>query len=78
MRKCFKDTILKLAENDPELVMLMGDISVFLFREFYEKYPDRFFNAGIAENTEVSMAAAMSLEGFHPFVHTIAPFVTER
>lgn len=78
MRKCFKDTIMKLAENDDRIVMLMGDISVYLFKDFYVKYPERFFNAGICENTQISMAAGLSHEGFHPFVHTIAPFVTER
>lgn len=78
MRNAFKDIIMQLAARDDRLIMLMGDISVYLFKEFYEKYPLRFFNAGICENTEISMAAALSLEGFHPFVHTIAPFVTER
>ncbi len=78
MRNTFKNVMLELAEKDDSIVMLMGDISVYLFKEFYEKYPDRFFNAGICENTEISMAAGLSLEGFHPFIHTIAPFVTER
>ena len=78
MRNQFKNTILKLASRDERLILIFGDISVFLFKEFWEKYPKRFFNAGICENTEISMAAGLSAEGFFPFVHTIAPFVTER
>lgn len=78
MRRQFKDTALKIAKNDEKLVFLFGDISVFLFNEFRELYPDRLLNVGICENTLISMAAGLSATGFHPVVHTIAPFVTER
>ncbi len=33
---------------------------------------------GICENALISVAAGLSAQGFHPFVHTIAPFITER
>ena len=78
MRGQFRDTVMRLAENDGKMVLLFGDISVYLFSEFGERYPDRFLNLGICENTLISMAAGMSAAGFHPVVHTIAPFVTER
>jgi transketolase len=78
MRKQFKDTVLKLAAEDDKLVLLFGDISVYLFNEFKERYPERLLNLGICENTLISMAAGMSAVGFHPIVHTITPFVTER
>lgn len=69
---------MRLAQTDDRLVLLFGDISVYLFDEFSRKFPERFFNIGICENTLVSMAAGMSAAGYHPVVHTIAPFVTER
>ena len=78
MRRQFKDTVLRLAEHDDKLVLLLGDISLFLFNEFRERHPNRLLNVGICENTLISMAAGMSAIGFHPIVHTIAPFVTER
>ena len=78
MRNQFKETLLELAENEPRLTLLFGDISVFLFREFQAKYPDRFYNLGICEATLVSVAAGLSSQGFIPIVHSIAPFVTER
>jgi len=78
MRNQFRDTCIKLAADDDKLVLIFGDISVYLFREFQERYPQRFFNAGICENTLVSMAAGLSAAGFRPVVHTIAPFITER
>ncbi len=78
MRKQFKNTIMDLSVRDDKIVLIFGDVSVYLFKDFKEKYPDRFFNLGICENTLVSVAAGLSSQGFTPFVHTITPFVTER
>ena len=78
MRAQFKDTVIDLAKDDPRIVLVFGDISVYLFRDFWQQWPERFFNAGICENTLVSMAAGLSSQGFHPFVHTITPFLTDR
>jgi len=78
MRRQFKDTILSLAENDDSLVLLFGDVSVYLFNEFQRLYPDRFYNVGICENTIIAMAAGLAKMGFKPYVHSIAPFMTER
>ena len=78
MRKQFRDTIMDLSTHDDRIVMILGDVSVYLFNDFKERYPDRFYNMGICENTLVSVAAGLSSEGFFPFVHSIAPFITER
>lgn len=78
MRNHFKDIVIKLAEKDKRVILLLGDISVFLLKEFADRFPNQFYNAGICENTLISMAAGLSSQGFHPFVHTIAPFITER
>jgi len=78
MRKQFRDTVTELAEADERVVLVFGDISVFLFEPFARRFPTRFYNLGICENTLVSVAAGLASQGFIPFVHTIAPFVTER
>jgi len=78
MRKQFRDTVTELAEADERVVLVFGDISVFLFETFTRRFPGRFLNLGICENTLVSVAAGLASQGFIPFVHTIAPFVTER
>lgn len=67
-----------LSTHDAKIVMVLGDVSVYLFNDFKEKHPDRFYNMGICENTLISVAAGLSSQGFFPFVHTITPFVTER
>lgn len=78
MRRQFKNTIMDLALYDERIVMILGDVSVYLFKDFQEKYPDRFYNMGISENTLVSVGAGLAAMGFFPFIHTIAPFITER
>jgi transketolase len=78
MRRQFKNTILDLAVQDDSIVLIFGDVSVYLFDEFQVNYPDRFYNMGICENTLVSVSAGLSSQGFTPFIHTIAPFLTER
>ncbi len=69
---------MSLAEQDDRIVLVFGDVSVYLFNNFKKRFPDRFYNMGICENTLISVAAGLSSLGFHPFVHTIAPFITER
>ena len=78
MRQQFRDTIIDLAVHDDSIVLIFGDVSIYLFNEFQNQYPDRFYNMGICENTLISMSAGLSSQGFTPFVHTIAPFLTER
>jgi len=78
MRRQFRDTVMDLAALDDRIVLILGDISVYLFSDFKEKHPDKYYNMGVCENTLISVAAGLSSQGFFPFVHTIAPFVTER
>ena len=78
MRKQFKLTVTDLAEKDEKIILVFGDISVFLFNSFQQQFPNRFYNMGICENTLISVAAGLSSQGFIPFVHSIAPFITER
>lgn len=78
MRGQFKDTVSALAAEDDRVVVLLGDVSVYMFRAFQQRHPDRFYNLGICENTLISVTAGLSAGGFRPFVHTIAPFLTER
>lgn len=78
MRKQFRDTMMALAAEDERVILILGDTSVYLFQEFKSKFPGRFFNMGICESALVSVAAGLSSQGLIPFVHGIAPFLTER
>lgn len=78
IRQQFADTMLEVGQKDPNLVVLLGDISHFIMQSFAKACPGRFYNIGICEPTIVSMAAGLAKVGFYPVVHTISPFILER
>jgi transketolase len=78
MRGRFKNVVTDLASHDEKVAVILGDVSVYQFIKFKELYPTRFYNMGICENSLISISAGLSAVGFHPFVHTIAPFLTDR
>ncbi len=77
MRRAFGKTIVKLAEKDSNVVLLIGDVQQEM-GEYKEKFPDRFFNLGLTEQSLISIAAGMAIEGLRPVVYSITPFVLER
>jgi transketolase len=78
LRQQFADTMLAVGQNDPDLVVLIGDISHFALQSFAQACPGRFYNIGICEPTIVSMGAGLAKIGLYPVMHTIAPFLIER
>lgn len=78
MRNAFAAKITELAQADPRVVVLSGDIGNRLFDRFKTVCPGRFINCGVAEANMMSLAAGMAMTGLRPFVYTIAPFVTAR
>ena len=78
MRKQFVKSVTQLMAEDPEQVLLLGDIGVFGFRQAAADFPGRVINIGILEQATVGMAAGMAMTGMKPIVHTIAPFLIER
>lgn len=78
MRNAFADELLKLAERDERIVLLSGDIGNRLFDKFKAKFPNRFYNCGVAEQNMVGMAAGMALCGLKPICYTIASFAVVR
>lgn len=78
VRTQFADTMLAVGMEDPNLVVMVGDISHFALQPFAQACPGRFFNIGICEPASVSIAAGLSKTGLFPVFHTIAPFIVER
>jgi len=78
MRNAFAQQITALAQQDPRVVVLSGDIGNRLFDDLKAKCPDRFFNCGVAEANMIGMAAGLALAGLRPFCYTITPFLTYR
>ena len=78
MRKEFGKFITELAEKDEDVYLLVGDIGYAIFDEFRSKFPNRFLNLGVCEQSLISLSSGMALEGLKPYVFTITPFLIER
>lgn len=78
MRRQFGKTLVELAEKDSSIYLIVGDIGYSIFDDFKSKFYDRFINIGICEQSMISIAAGMALEGLKPYVYTITPFLIER
>ena len=78
MRRRFGEIITKLADENENIFVIVADIGYRVFDEFRDKYPDRFINMGICEQSIIGVASGMSLEGLKPWVYTITPFLIER
>jgi len=78
MRQQLVQTVESVLTADERLIVLLGDIGVFGFRNSMKAYPDRVYNIGILEQATVSLAAGLATVGYIPVVHTIAAFLIER
>ena len=78
MRRRFGKIINELAKKDKKIVLIVGDIGYGIFDDFRKDNPEKFFNLGICEQSIISCAAGMAIEGLKPWVYTITPFLIER
>lgn len=78
-RQAYGEVLTELAETYSNLVVCDADLAHATMTDiFKEKYPDRFFDFGIAEANMVCAAAGMAHDGFMPFVSTFALFGAGR
>ena len=78
MRKTSLKCIYNLSEENDKIVFIGSDLGPAILEEMEKKYPDRWFMEGISEQHIIGMAAGLALEGFIPYVNTIASFLTRR
>ena len=78
MRITFGKEIRNLARKDNKILLLVGDIGYRVFDDFRSEFPDRFLNLGICEQSIISVASGLALEGLKSWVYTITPFLIER
>ena len=78
-RNGYGDALMELAEENPEVVVLTGDLAESTrVLAFWKKYPERFVECGIAEQNMMGVAAGLALAGKIPFVSSYAVFVPGR
>lgn len=78
MRRAFAKTMVELARKDPTVYLIILDVGGNVFDEFRKEFPDRFFNLGVIEQAAVGFVSGLALEGYKPYVYTIAPFMLDR
>lgn len=78
MRAAFSDALVRLAKEDPNVLLLTGDHGYTLFDAFRKECPAQYINAGIAEQNMVGMAAGLARVGFRPFVYGLSAFIPVR
>ena len=78
MRKTCLNMVHTLAKSDPRVVFVGSDLGPGVLDEMKQEFPDRFFMEGVSEQHIVGLAAGLAMEGFIPYVNTIATFITRR
>ena len=78
MRNAFIDELIAQAERRPNIALVVGDLGYSVIEPFADQFPERFINAGVAEQNMMGLAAGMASEGYHVFVYSIGNFPTFR
>ncbi len=78
-RASFGEAVVKLAEKNSNVVVMDGDLGKSTMTgEFEKRFPDRYYNIGIAEGNLVGVGAGLALSGKIPFICSFACFIVGR
>ena len=78
MRTAFIQELTAVAREHPQVVLCVGDLGYSVVEGFAREFPDRFLNAGVAEQNMTGLAAGLASEGHHVFTYSIGNFPTLR
>ena len=78
MREHFIQRLGELVLQDPNILLITGDLGFGVFNDFRENYPANFINVGVAEQQMTGLATGLALEGKTTFTYSIANFATLR
>ena len=79
MRNVFAETLYEEATKNPDVYIVVADISpAGSMAKFSAQYPERFINVGVAEQSMIGICAGLALKGCQPFAYTIATFSLYR
>lgn len=78
MRNTFISRLTVSASKNKNIVLIVGDLGYSVVEEFADTFPERFINAGVAEQNMIGLAAGLASEGCHVFCYSIANFPTFR
>ncbi len=78
MRTSFINQILEEARNKKDIFLVVGDLGYHVVEPFMEAFPNRFLNAGIAEQNMAGVAAGLAMTGYNVYIYSIGNFPTLR
>jgi transketolase len=78
MRNAFSHSLVQAARANPKVLLLTGDHGYSLFDEFRCCCPSQYYNAGVAEQNMVGVAAGLAKGGFLPVAYGLSAFVPIR
>lgn len=78
MRKAFAESLAQIADHDPRVMLLTGDLGFMALEPFSLRHPERFVNVGVAEQNMVGIATGLAEAGFIPYVYSIVTFASLR
>lgn len=78
MRTSFINQLLEEAKINDKVFLIVGDLGYHVVEPFMEAIPDRFLNAGIAEQNMAGVAAGLAMTGYNVYIYSIGNFPTLR
>ena len=78
MRKIFMDELISASKKNKKIILIVNDLGYSFVEKFAKMFPNQFYNAGVAEQNMMGLAAGMALDGYHVFVYSIGNFPTFR
>jgi transketolase len=78
MRTAFVESLIAQAMRDQNIILITGDLGYGVLDEYQRQLPKQFINAGVAEQSMMSMAAGLASTGKRVFVYSIGNFSTAR
>ena len=78
MRSLFNKVLLEIAEKNDRIYLILADIGYGEIEGFAERFPDRYFNVGVAEQNMTGVACGVAMEGNIAVTYSIANFPTLR
>ena len=78
MRTSFINQLLEEAKKNDKIFLVIGDLGYHVVEPFMEAIPDRFLNAGIAEQNMAGVAAGLAMTGYNVYIYSIGNFPTLR
>lgn len=78
MRTAFINQLIEEARHNDKIFLIVGDLGYHVVEPFALEFPERFINAGIAEQNMAGVAAGLAMTGYNVYIYSIGNFPTLR